>query len=89
MAEQQHGEHKISLFDYLISIDGERMIVEQQWILLRRHVFEVPWFFLQEMIVLRCDLQTFIVRHIHEIGSPLPIVHFRGLEPGFVLQRRE
>src|SRR4030095_15155854 len=42
MTQQEHRQHHVRLFDHLLAVDVERMIKEQQRVVVVRRVLEVP-----------------------------------------------
>ena len=59
--QQEVGEHRIRLFAHLVTVNGERMVVQRRIFVLRR-VLEIPYRFAEERIVLRVNAECFIIR---------------------------
>ena len=60
--QQEVGEHRIRLFAHLVTVNGERMVVQQQRIFVLRRVLEIPYRFAEERIVLRVNAECFIIQ---------------------------
>jgi hypothetical protein len=76
-----HGHHQVGLLDHLLAVELEVRVVQQQRILVRRRVLEVPGLVLQEVLILRVQAALLVVGHVHGIGRPLPFAALRFIHP--------
>ena len=87
VAEQEHRQHDVGLLEYLVPVDHQRMVVQQQRELLRRRSVQVPRLAVQERLVLGMDAAFFIERYVHGGRRALPGLDLPELKPDRVHQR--
>ena len=66
------GEHDVGLLDHLVAVELERVVVQQQRVLLRRRPREVPAFAIEEVLVLQDDAELLVARDVHVLGGTPP-----------------
>ncbi len=87
-AGEHEREHRIGLLAHLMTEQRQRMVMDEQRILIVRRAEEIPHRFVEKRIVLRDDAEAFVVRQAHRVGSDRPRVDFRIAQRDFLRQLR-
>ena len=82
LGAQVHREHHVGLLQHLEAVDHERVVVEQQGVVVGRRVLEVPRLALEEAGVLGVDAERLVVGDEHRLGGATPRLDLAALEPG-------
>ncbi|MNC17609.1 hypothetical protein D3C75_654970 [compost metagenome] len=81
VSKQEHRHYKIRLLKYLVAVDHQRMIIQQERVFISRRVLEIPFPLRQERIILCVDAQFLVKRNKHLAGSFLPALCFFNGKP--------
>src|SRR6516162_3816607 len=69
-----------------MTVNVERVIKQQQWIVVRRSIFEIPWLTVEEAVILRVDSGRFIERDVHICARISPGCYFRWIQKCFTAE---
>ena len=70
-------------------VDHQRVIIEQQRILIGADSVPIPRFEVEELSVLRVDLEIIVEWDVHRIGRSIPLVELTDVEPRRTLHVRK